>query len=436
MNSDDAGVVRAAVRHFKSRLFNPMIRPFYKYTLLGLLVLIVACFVYWMRVVNSSQLLVTLLLCVPLAFSFGFFLKPITSYHFQSNFTYYFGVATSFLLASGFSELRVTAYLILNELFNLCGFLFRHYLSSASFAPYVGLLLSLSESLYYETNRSVRRFTSLLHLLLFLFLTFPSLFPEINGFNLCAFAIYLSIPYVLILTLADFTLRASRALPLSPSILSLLTASLTSVLLLLHNCSPLVALVNFQARQILPCLFGKAHFAYDAVRGYAASHRGLQACAIYVLQQAFWVTWFVWGLTPDLDIDPRAGVAGIHNWNEHPVIAGFLLGLQKLGVFPLLALHIGALVIPNLFPLFLYFALTLVNCFSIHMCFKKFQFKTQIETLMILTLCTFIQFILVILVKFGAKPEFEDRSPWGFHVVNRMSNIAQKITSKCRRARR
>jgi hypothetical protein len=116
MNSEDEATVRAVVRQFKSRLFNPMIRPFYKYTIICLLVLIFACFVYWVRVVNS-QLFATVLLCIPLGYSFGFFLKPITSYHIQStNFTYYFGVLTSFLLASGFSEWRYFMQFFLSTL--------------------------------------------------------------------------------------------------------------------------------------------------------------------------------------------------------------------------------------------------------------------------------------------------------------------------------
>lgn len=107
LKSDDVEVVRQQVRAIKAGLFHPLIRPFYVYTTVFIIALLVLCFVYWAKIVNNRRLFVTLLLSVPLGASFGFFLKPLTTYHFQSNFTFYFGITTSFVMASGFSEWRL-----------------------------------------------------------------------------------------------------------------------------------------------------------------------------------------------------------------------------------------------------------------------------------------------------------------------------------------
>lgn len=292
------------------------------------------------------------------------------------------------------------------------------------------------ESLYYFKND--RRFlntVSYLHILNVLYLIAPSL--EFSGFNVFALNIYCFLPVVLLFVMIQVVVRPLRLrLPSMPLLAgrsyaslpyvslssfsvvpshvpSLLTVSMTAISLLLFNGSPLIALVNFQARQILPCLFGSRSLADEEKKQVSASHFGLQACTVYVLQQALWITWFVWGINPDLEVDVKAGVPGIHSWNEYPVLAGILLGLQKLGVFPLLAFHIGTAIVPNLFSLFIYAAMTLVNCLSIHFCLKKFQYKFQIETLLVITLCTFMQFVVTLLIKYAANPQFNDRAPWG-----------------------
>lgn len=119
LESDNIEAVRERVREIKMSLYRPIDRPFHVYTMVLLMALLVGAFFYWSNIINNKKIFTTLLLAIPLGFSFGFFLKPLSTYHFESNFTFYFGVATSFVSAAGFSEWR---YFILSYFLLICLF--------------------------------------------------------------------------------------------------------------------------------------------------------------------------------------------------------------------------------------------------------------------------------------------------------------------------
>lgn len=111
MNTNDEYTLREAVRHYKSQLFQPVSRPYYKFTIFAFVVVALGCLVYWTRMINDDDALRTLVLAMPLAFAFGFFLKPLQFYLFDSNFTFYFGALASALVACIFSGWR---YVVVN----------------------------------------------------------------------------------------------------------------------------------------------------------------------------------------------------------------------------------------------------------------------------------------------------------------------------------
>src|SRR5690348_4688842 len=118
LQSSSIQEVRERVREIKTSLYRPIDRPFHVYTILVLVALLVVSFFYWSNIINNRALFTSLLLSLPLGFSFGFFLKPLTTYHFLSIFTFYFGVAISFFVASGFSEWRYS-YIVLSFIYYL-----------------------------------------------------------------------------------------------------------------------------------------------------------------------------------------------------------------------------------------------------------------------------------------------------------------------------
>ncbi len=84
-----------------------------------------------------------------------------------------------------------------------------------------------------------------------------------------------------------------------------------------------------------------------------------------------------------------------------------------------MGLQIGAFIVPNLFPLFIYTLFFVIDCLTIHLCMMRFTFKTPIEALLVISLLTWIQFLLVALVKFGGHEEF-DTTPWGMLSISRL----------------
>lgn len=314
----------------------------------------------------------------------------------------------------------------MNEILNLFGYVARVALDGTQ--PFLvslfSIALSLFESNHHLSQQSAQQPRSSTNrhrfMLLFLhFCNFMYLFTAnakityADGINIFALAIYLSFPAAFVWLLVQ-CLRARRTethVSIEPLVLSL-----TSILLVLSEGSPLVVLFNFQARQILPCLFAKPQFG--KTKSKYGSYYAIQASTVYAIQQAVWISWFVWGQAIDMEFDVSGGVAGIKSWNDYPVLAGVLLGAKKAGIFPLAALHIGAVIVPNLFPLFIYFMATIINLLSIHMCFKRFTFKTPIETLLVITILMWIQFLVLVMVKFSGKPNFVERTPFGMHMID------------------
>lgn len=218
----------------------------------------------------------------------------------------------------------------------------------------MGIVLSFLETNYYYSQRSypaLKRFhqttlISMLHVCNVVYLlTSDYQGAYCGGINLFALAILISFPLTFVWLVLS-TMRARRHNAAPPDMEPVI-ASLTSILLLVTGGSPLIPLWNFQARQILPCLFAKTQDRKESP--FKVSHLGIQASTVYVIVQAAWVLWFVWGLIPDLEVDLRAGVPGVWSWNDLPTLSAVLLALRKvffLSFFPSIFI-VASLLLPH-----------------------------------------------------------------------------------------